>query len=151
MAISILRRGTKELSLQVGSWGTVSFICQVIKLAKVYFCIRLVKGTTPYPFFVSFSISVVPPASNGGIRVEFPLFITLEPFYLYTIPPYSYVVRIMSKSARAVGLYDRNDIRALLIITQLLIFQETLKSEYSIVDYGLEAQRFTGWQAESVS
>lgn len=48
-------------------------------------------------------------------------------------------------------MYDRNDIRALLIITQLLIFQEMLQSEYSIVDDGLEAQRFTAWQAESVS
>ena len=77
---------------------------------------------------------MVPPASNGGIIVEFPLFITLEPFYLYTIPPYSYVIRIMSKSARAVGLYDCNDIRSLLIIKQLLVLEKMLQSEYLVID-----------------
>lgn len=148
--MSILRRG-KELSLQVGSWGAVSFICQVKILAKVYFCIRLVKGTTPYPFFVSFSISMVPPASNGGVIVEFPFFVTAEAFYLYAIPPYSNVIRIVSKSSRAVGLYDCNDIRSLLIIKQLLVLEKKLQSEYLVIDDGLEAQRFTGWQAESVS
>lgn len=150
LAMSILRRG-KEPGLPIGSWVRVSLICQVKMLAKVYFCMRLVKGTTPYPFFVSFSISMVPPASNGGVIVEFPFFVTAEAFYLYAIPPYSNVIRIVSKSSRAVGLYDRNDIRSLLIITQLLILQEMLQSEYLIVDDGLEAQRFTGWQAESVS
>lgn len=60
---------------------------------------RLVKGTTPYPFFVSFSISMVPPASNGGVIIEFPFVIAPEAFYLNAIPPYSNVIRIVLKSA----------------------------------------------------
>ena len=148
--MSMLRRG-RQLGLLTGVLVVVSLICQVEMLAKVYFCMRSIKGTTPYPLFVRFAISMVPPASNGGVVIEMPFVLAPDAFHLNAIPPNSNVVWIMLESACAVSLYNSHDIRTLVTVTQQLVFHETLQSENFIVDDGLEAQRFGWWQAESVS